>query len=124
MIRACQEVVVMPFLLFLYHVRPSFGCHVSLVARWVGGDHVATIEIKMLRLCQRKYALDLLNIVGYLSNKPYSTPMDEKQVFNIVDNTPLKDPAAYRILVGKMLYLTITRPDLAFFHSNSNSIYE
>lgn len=61
-----------------------------------------------------KYALDLLNIVGYLSNRSCSTSMDEKQVFNTKESPPLKDLAAYRSLVGKMLYLIITKPDLAF----------
>lgn len=40
--------------------------------------------------------------------------MDEKRGFNTTNGTPLANPAAHRSLVGKMLYLTITRPDLAF----------
>ncbi|CAM8945952.1 unnamed protein product [Rhodiola kirilowii] len=63
---------------------------------------------------QRKYALDLLTEVGLLGCKPSSTPMDIKQKLAISNAPKLEDPTTYRKLVGKLIYLNVTRPDIAF----------
>ncbi|GJW33292.1 retrovirus-related pol polyprotein from transposon TNT 1-94 [Tanacetum coccineum] len=52
--------------------------------------------------------LDVLNL------KPIATPMDPICKLNDTDGYLLLDPSTYRTLVGKLLYLTITRPDLSF----------
>lgn len=65
-------------------------------------------------LCQRKYTLDILKDTGYLASKPIDTPMDSKQKFANLDSPLLKDPTEYRRLVGRLIYLTITRPDIAY----------
>ncbi|XP_071712254.1 uncharacterized protein [Rutidosis leptorrhynchoides] len=62
----------------------------------------------------RKYALELLEHAGLTHEKPSNTPMDPQQVLSTDDTTPLPDPSLYRTLVGKLIYLTITRPDLSF----------
>ncbi|KAK6115540.1 hypothetical protein DH2020_007809 [Rehmannia glutinosa] len=67
-----------------------------------------------ITLCQRKYALDLLTESGYLGCKPCSTPMDPKSDLSTTSGDPLPDPSVYRRLVGRLLYLTITRPDLSY----------
>ncbi|CAM8893240.1 unnamed protein product [Rhodiola kirilowii] len=63
---------------------------------------------------QRKYALDLLTETGLLGCKPNSTPMDIKQQLALSKAPKLEDPTAYRQLVGKLIYLNVTRPDIAF----------
>ncbi|CAM8970229.1 unnamed protein product [Rhodiola kirilowii] len=63
---------------------------------------------------QRKYALDLLTETGLLGCKPNTTPMDIKQKLALSTAPKLDDPTAYRQLVGKLLYLNVTRPDIAF----------
>lgn len=71
-----------------------------------------------IHVCQRKYTLDLLDDTGLLGCKPSSIPMDPsiKLVFEppkgVVDD--LVDAAAYRRLVGRLMYLQITRPDITF----------
>ncbi|CAM8913556.1 unnamed protein product [Rhodiola kirilowii] len=63
---------------------------------------------------QRKYALDLLTETGLLGCKPNSTPMDIKQKLALSTAPKLEDPTIYRTLVGKLIYLNVTRPDIAF----------
>lgn len=75
-----------------------------------------------LFLSQRKYTLDLLSETGKLGSKPAKTPLEdgykvkrkgEKGTDDPLDK-PHADPSQYRRLVGKLIYLTITRPDLCF----------
>jgi hypothetical protein len=67
-----------------------------------------------LTMSQRKYALDLLKYADTLDLKPVATPMDPVIKLNDTDGEVLKDPTLYRTIVGKLIYLTITRPDLSF----------
>ncbi|KAL1216951.1 Retrovirus-related Pol polyprotein from transposon RE2 [Cardamine amara subsp. amara] len=82
-----------------------------------------------LFLSQRKYSLDLLNETGKIRAKPAKTPLEDgykvrrkgetrtakdgKEEKDPLDN-PYEDPLHYRRLVGKLIYLTLTRPDLCF----------
>ncbi|XP_071705107.1 uncharacterized mitochondrial protein AtMg00810-like [Rutidosis leptorrhynchoides] len=65
-------------------------------------------------MSQRKYALELLHLAGILDEKPSNIPLDP--TINLTDNIgePLPDATQYRTIVGKLIYLTITRPDLYF----------
>ncbi|CAM8931445.1 unnamed protein product [Rhodiola kirilowii] len=63
---------------------------------------------------QRKYAMDLLTDAGMLDCKPSVIPMDTKHKLGPSEAELLPDPTAYRRLVGKLIYLTVTRPDLAY----------
>ncbi|KAF5459135.1 hypothetical protein F2P56_023115 [Juglans regia] len=65
--------------------------------------------------CQRKYALDILQDNGFSGCKPAAFPI--KSTLKLSANysfPPLSNPASYRRLVGCLLYLTITRLDLAY----------
>ena len=65
-------------------------------------------------LSQRKYALDIVNEVGLLGCKPASTPMEINHQL-LADDSPLcVDPIKFRRVVGRLVYLTITRPDLSY----------
>ena len=72
-----------------------------------------TISSKGLFLNQRKYIEDLLQESGLLHTKPAATPLDSK--LKLDSNGKATDsPSNYQKLVGKLIYLTITRPDIAF----------
>ena len=65
-------------------------------------------------LSQRHYALCLLEEINLLGSKPTSVPMDPTTKLKASDRDLLQDPIAYRSLIGKLLYLTISRPDITF----------
>ncbi|CAM8878685.1 unnamed protein product [Rhodiola kirilowii] len=63
---------------------------------------------------QRKYVLDILEDYNYTDSKPVKTPLETKHELSLSTASALLDPTIYRKLVGKLIYLTVTRPDLAF----------
>ncbi|KAJ9557316.1 LOW QUALITY PROTEIN: hypothetical protein OSB04_011930 [Centaurea solstitialis] len=65
-------------------------------------------------LSQRKYILDMLTECGLLGCKPVDTLMLPTRKLLPEDGDPMKDPERYRRLVGKLNYLTVTRPDISF----------
>nr|GMD43966.1 putative RNA-directed DNA polymerase [Ipomoea batatas] len=67
-----------------------------------------------LNICQRKYALDILNDAGFLDCKLVRTPMVPGSLLSPKDGTVLSDPSGYRRLIGRLLYLTTTRPDITY----------
>ncbi|XP_019179218.1 PREDICTED: uncharacterized protein LOC109174435 [Ipomoea nil] len=67
-----------------------------------------------LNLCQRKYALDILTETGFLECKPASSPMVPGLRLYHGDGELLTDIGSYRRLVSRLLYLTATRPDIAY----------
>ncbi|KAL9858133.1 putative RNA-directed DNA polymerase [Arabidopsis thaliana] len=67
-----------------------------------------------ISICQRKYALELLTSSGMLGCKPSSVPMIPNQKLLKTDGELLEDKELYRCLVGRLMYLTITRPDITF----------
>ncbi|KAK3038945.1 hypothetical protein RJ639_027430 [Escallonia herrerae] len=65
-------------------------------------------------LSQAKYASNLLSHAGLTDSKTASTPLETNVRFTPLDGTPLRDPTLYRTLVGSLVYLTITCPNIAY----------
>ena len=67
---------------------------------------------------QRKYTMDIVTECGLLGAKPSSTPTELNHKLVPADKTNshtlLPDPSKYRCLVGRLIYLTFTRPDLNY----------
>lgn len=64
-------------------------------------------------LCHHQYCLDLLSDSGVLGSKPASSPTDPGMRLAEADSPPFPDVVSYRRLVGWLLYLTTTRPDIS-----------
>ncbi|GMJ05094.1 cysteine-rich RLK (RECEPTOR-like protein kinase) 8 [Hibiscus trionum] len=67
-----------------------------------------------ITLCQRHYALQLLEDTGSLGKKPADLPIVANHKLNMNDGELLPDPQVYRRLIGRLLYLTHTRPDITY----------
>ncbi|RVW43917.1 Retrovirus-related Pol polyprotein from transposon RE1 [Vitis vinifera] len=89
-----------------------------------GSDQDDSSSSSGVVLSQRKYALDILEETGMLDCKPVDTPMDPNVKLVPGQGEPLGDPGRYRRLVGKLNYLTITRPDISFLTPGQGVLYE
>ncbi|XP_023634287.1 uncharacterized protein LOC111829425 [Capsella rubella] len=65
-------------------------------------------------ISQRKYALDIINECGLLGGRPVCTPMLENHKLEVDQGEYFDTPEQYRRLVGRLVYLTITRPELMY----------
>ncbi|KAK3019811.1 hypothetical protein RJ639_004804 [Escallonia herrerae] len=64
-------------------------------------------------LCQQKYAKDLLICFGMFGSNIIKTPMEVNANLHMNEGEDIKDPMKYRQLIGSLIYLTLTRPDIA-----------
>ena len=65
-------------------------------------------------ICQRKYILDLLAETGTLECKPADTPIVVNHGLHTVQGGEAANRKQYQKLVGKLIYLSHTRPDIAY----------
>lgn len=66
-----------------------------------------------ISISQRKYVIDLLSEAGILGCKPVSTPVDSCGKLK-TENNEVVDKLSYQRLVGKLIYLSQTRPDICY----------
>ena len=80
--------------------------------------HFLGLEVDRVKdglfLCQHKYAKDLLQKFGMLKCKPISTLVEVKAKLCAQEGKELEDPTIYRQLVGSLIYLILTRPDISY----------
>ncbi|KAL0545261.1 hypothetical protein IC582_020411 [Cucumis melo] len=67
-----------------------------------------------ISVSQRKYTLDLLTETGMLGCHPADTPIEFNCKLGNSDNQVPVDKEQYQRLVGKLIYLSHTRPDISF----------
>ena len=67
-----------------------------------------------IKLHQSKYALDLMNKFNMKYCKPRKTPVLSRVKLEEADSSPMVDSTLYRQLIGCLLYLTHTRPDIYY----------
>ncbi|PWA87488.1 hypothetical protein CTI12_AA130010 [Artemisia annua] len=78
----------------------------------ITGNNVDAIED-----LKRKYCLDLLSEFGLLACKPSAIPLEQSVYITSepTDTDPLLDNITeYQKLIGKLIYLTHTRPDISY----------
>ncbi|XP_023765590.2 uncharacterized mitochondrial protein AtMg00810-like [Lactuca sativa] len=64
-------------------------------------------------LSQTKYISDLFTRAGLSDNRTIDTPLETNARYSHTDGVPLYDLNLYRTVVGSLVYLTVTRPDIA-----------
>ena len=65
-------------------------------------------------ISQQKYVTDLLVETGKIGCKPISTPMDPNHKLGEAKEEPAVDKGMYQRLIGRLIYLVHTRPDIAY----------
>ena len=69
---------------------------------------------KGIFVSQRKYVLNLLEETGLLGCKPTETPMEPNLRLQPTSVDKLVNRDQYQRLVGRLIYLSHTRPDITF----------
>ncbi|XP_022841892.1 uncharacterized protein LOC111365567 [Olea europaea var. sylvestris] len=58
--------------------------------------------------------MDVIECARLTDNKSADTPLESNARYSSSDGVLLTDPTLYRTIVGCLVYLTITRPDIAY----------
>ncbi|RVW98117.1 Retrovirus-related Pol polyprotein from transposon TNT 1-94 [Vitis vinifera] len=85
----------------------------------ITGDDLSGIQelkdfLNGLYITQAKYASDLLSQAGLTNSKTVDTPVELNAHLTPLGGKLLSNPSLYRRLVGSLVYLTVTRPDISY----------
>ncbi|XP_024021529.1 uncharacterized protein LOC112091629 [Morus notabilis] len=69
---------------------------------------------KGICVSKRKYTVDLLRETGFLGSKPADTPIEENHKLGYKKGEVPVDKRRYQRLVARLIYLSHTRPDIAY----------
>ena len=65
-------------------------------------------------LTQAKYTSDMISRASIINSKIVDTPIEYNCRLNSHDGESLSDANLYKQLVGSLIYLTVTRPDISY----------
>lgn len=65
--------------------------------------------------CPKQNVSDLLACSGITDSATTPTSTDPIVHLTLFDSVPLEDASLYSQLIGSLIYLTVTRPDIAYF---------
>jgi len=68
---------------------------------------------KSYLLFQYKYTTDLFQRARLTNNKIVNTPIEKSVRYSSFDDVPLADSTLYRTIIGSLVYLIVTRPNIA-----------
>ncbi|GJT01388.1 ribonuclease H-like domain-containing protein [Tanacetum coccineum] len=80
-------------------------------------DEEVYMALPLERFHLEKYCLELLSEYGLLACKPAATPLQQNNVLSFEETKNdkfLPSTTEYQKLVGKLIYLSVTRPDIAY----------
>jgi len=125
-----QQDVFTGLLVYVYDIAPAFNdavasqkfkayLHACFSIKDLGPfKYFLGIEIARgsegMFLCQRKYALDIIEECRLLGAKPAEFSIEENHKLALATDQELHDVTRYRRLVGRLIYLTVTRPELTY----------
>ena len=69
---------------------------------------------KGIFLSQKKYAIDLLSETRMSAYQPSETPMEDGLKLEVKEDQVPVNKGRYQRLVGKLMYLAYTRPDISY----------
>lgn len=69
---------------------------------------------------QRRYAFELLNDTSFLTAKPVMTHLLRNSHLEKVVTSASINPTEYKRLIGRLIYLTITKSDICYFAQQSS----
>jgi len=102
---------------FISHIKAQLHQAFTIkdlgLARYFLGIEIARSSAGTF-LNQRKYISDILTDAGLTAAKPAKFPMAKGLKLSTETGELLADPAAYRRIIGRLLYLTLTRPDISY----------
>ena len=84
------------------------------------GDLRYFLGIEVIRLpegiwlSQKQYVLDMLSKYGMADCKPISVSLDQNGKISADAGYALEDPTMHKKMVGSLIYVTISRPDLRY----------
>ncbi|KAL0453806.1 UNVERIFIED_CONTAM: Retrovirus-related Pol polyprotein from transposon RE1 [Sesamum latifolium] len=84
------------------------------VAKYFLGLEIAR-SLQGIAVTQTKYIADLIQDAGITQAKSTTTPLPTGIKFTTEAGNPLTHPEIYRRLIGRVLYLGFTRPDICHF---------
>ncbi|GKU99292.1 hypothetical protein SLEP1_g12160 [Rubroshorea leprosula] len=109
--RAWYERINAHFCSHGFHKSPS---EPTLYVQTRGRDEEVVQNGEGIFISQEKYAKDLLKKCRMEDCNSVGTPMVSNQKFSLDDGEEKVDAHAYRSLIGSLLYLTNSRPDITF----------
>ncbi|XP_019099682.1 PREDICTED: uncharacterized protein LOC109132504 [Camelina sativa] len=96
---------------FKHYLSTCFRMKDLGISKYFLGIEVARNSTGMY-LCQQNY--DINSDSGLLGAKPVSHPLEQDHHLASAGGACLLDPFRYRRLVGRLIYLSVTRPDLSY----------
>nr|XP_016507514.1 PREDICTED: uncharacterized mitochondrial protein AtMg00810-like [Nicotiana tabacum] len=121
-IRALQENNIWELVKLPPGKRP-IGCKWFYKVKLKACGKIESISKGSIPINQRKYALEIISKLGLTGGKPPWTHLESNakltvpeldKLIGVENDTLLTDIGLYQRLIGKFLYLTLTRPDIAF----------